>query len=60
MSKPLSVGVEQQNYLLVEAHKQAISTKKILPRKMSASCTIYLKHIKAALPLARTIIPGVE
>jgi hypothetical protein len=36
MSKPLSVGVEQQNYLLVEApHKQAISTKKLL-LKMSA------------------------
>ena len=59
MSKPLSVGVEQQNYLLVEAHKQAISTKK-LPLKMSANCTIYLKYMKAALPLARTIIPGVE
>jgi hypothetical protein len=28
MSKPLSVGVEQQIYLLVEAHKQAPTTKK--------------------------------
>src|SRR5258708_18952980 len=40
MSKPLSVGVEQQNYPLVEAHKQAISTKKI-----TAQNERYFSHI---------------
>ncbi len=40
MSKPLSVGVEQQNYLLGEAYKQAISTKKI-----TAQNERYLSHI---------------